>query len=303
MNNSSGQRDDIPERRVTVSQWVGFNIAAYRKAAGLTQEQLGERLGGWSGASVSAAERSWEGKRVRKFDADELVQIAAALGVPVLALLLPPPDAGTAVRYVFEADSGVPSSLPDLLDLLMPSYKGETPVMTAFLDRIMSIGASRHIREGDEILGRARSEADWMLTKSRRQAEEITGDARMRAEALEHDAQERHRQFMSSLVQSREELERRVDDLRAFEREYRSRLLAYMESQLQELRSGAVDSRVFPPVSRAVLLAEQQADLAWAEEAAARAETERVRSEAERQHDQLRQELAQVRADAARQLD
>jgi transcriptional regulator with XRE-family HTH domain len=255
MNNSSGQRDDIPERRVTVSQWVGFNIAAYRKAAGLTQEQLGERLGGWSGASVSAAERSWEGKRVRKFDADELVQIAAALGVPVLALLLPPPDAGTAVRYVFEADSGVPSSLPDLLDLIMPSYTGETPVMAAFLDRIMAIGASRHIRDVDEILGRARSEADSVLTKSRRQAEVITGDARMRAEALEHDAQERHRQFMSSLVQSREELERRVDDLRDFEREYRSRLLAYMESQLQELRGGAADSGVFPPVSRAVTAA------------------------------------------------
>ena len=81
-------------------------------------------------------------------------------------------------------------------------------------------------READETLGRARREADEVLTKARRQAEQITGDARARAESLERDAQERHRQAMGSLVQQREELERRVDDLRAFEREYRSRLKA-----------------------------------------------------------------------------
>ena len=103
-------------------------------------------------------------------------------------------------------------------------------------------------READETLGRARREADDILTKSRRQAEQVTSDARARAESLERDAQERHRQAMGSLVQSREELERRVDDLRAFEREYRSRLKAYLEGQLRDLEAGAADSGVFPAV-------------------------------------------------------
>jgi hypothetical protein len=85
-----------------------------------------------------------------------------------------------------------------------------------------------------------------VLTKARRQAEQITGDARARAESLERDAQERHRQAMGSLVQSREELERRVDDLRAFEREYRSRLKAYLEGQLRDLEAGVTDSGTFP---------------------------------------------------------
>jgi DivIVA domain-containing protein len=101
-------------------------------------------------------------------------------------------------------------------------------------------------READETLGRARREADEVLTKARRQAEQITGDARARAESLERDAQERHRQAMGSLVQSREELERRVDDLRAFEREYRSRLKAYLEGQLRDLEAGVTDSGTFP---------------------------------------------------------
>ncbi len=101
-------------------------------------------------------------------------------------------------------------------------------------------------READETLGRARREADEVLTKARRQAEQITGDARARAESLERDAQERHRQAMGSLVQSREELERRVDDLRAFEREYRSRLKAYLEGQLRDLEAGVAESGSFP---------------------------------------------------------
>jgi DivIVA domain-containing protein len=101
-------------------------------------------------------------------------------------------------------------------------------------------------READETLGRARREADEVLTKARRQAEQITGDARARAESLERDAQERHRQAMGSLVQTREELERRVDDLRAFEREYRSRLKAYLEGQLRDLEAGVTESGTFP---------------------------------------------------------
>jgi DivIVA domain-containing protein len=103
-------------------------------------------------------------------------------------------------------------------------------------------------READETLGRARREADEVLTKARRQAEQITGDARARAESLERDAQERHRQAMGSLVQTREELERRVDDLRAFEREYRSRLKAYLEGQLRDLEAGVTDAGPFPTV-------------------------------------------------------
>ena len=100
-------------------------------------------------------------------------------------------------------------------------------------------------READETLGRARREADDILNKARRQAEQITGDARARAESLERDAQERHRQAMGSLVQQREELERRVDDLRAFEREYRSRFKAYLEGLLRDLEAGASDTGGF----------------------------------------------------------
>jgi DivIVA domain-containing protein len=101
-------------------------------------------------------------------------------------------------------------------------------------------------READEALGRARLQADEILASARSQAEQITGDARAHAESLERDAQERHRQAMGSLVGQREELERRVDDLRTYEREFRARLAAYLDGRLRDLEAGA-DGSGAPP--------------------------------------------------------
>jgi DivIVA domain-containing protein len=106
-------------------------------------------------------------------------------------------------------------------------------------------------REAGETLGRARREASDTLTNARHQAEQITSDARARSESLDRDAQERHRQALGSLIQQREDLERRVDDLRTFEREYRGRLTAYLESQLRGLEAGTGNSDGFPAVTTA----------------------------------------------------
>jgi len=239
---------DLPERRVTFNQLAAWNLTYFRKAAGLTGEELGALLG-WSKAVVSAAERSWDRRRVRQFSVDDLATIALALGVPVIAFFLPPPDAGIAVRYVLSAERKQPDII-DLLPRLAPAYGGTTPALAAFRDRILALGASRYMdpagEEVERLLTRARTEADSLLIKSRRQSEQLTGEARARAEALERDAQERHRRALSSLVQSREELERRVDDLRAFEKEYRRRLLAYLEGQVADLKAGDYDDGVFP---------------------------------------------------------
>lgn len=113
-------------------------------------------------------------------------------------------------------------------------------------------------READETLGRARREAEEILGKARRQADQIVSEARSRAEALDRDAQERHRQVMGSLVQQREELEREVDNLRAFEREYRSRLKVYLEGQLRDLEAGSTETGAFAAVPGAAPSQAQQ---------------------------------------------
>jgi transcriptional regulator with XRE-family HTH domain len=140
-NHAPGSGDaDPPTRHVTINQVVAYNMARFRKAAGLTQEELGERLGGWTKAAVSAAERSWDGKRIRQFDADTLASLAVSLGLPLLALFLPPGGQSEVARLVFrpqERGTAV-ASMTDLMALIMPDNDDDTPVMRAYRDRLVA---------------------------------------------------------------------------------------------------------------------------------------------------------------------
>ncbi|NHC12268.1 DivIVA domain-containing protein [Motilibacter deserti] len=102
------------------------------------------------------------------------------------------------------------------------------------------------------ILALAQRTADEHVAEARTQADRIVSEARTRAEALIREAEERQRQVLGTLETERSVLERKVDDLRSFERDYRARLKSFISGQLQELDSrGGSDSgegRGFAPV-------------------------------------------------------
>lgn len=79
-------------------------------------------------------------------------------------------------------------------------------------------------KTAEEYTSAAKAEADDLLTRAEAQAT-----------ALEQDARDRHSVSVASLEVQRATLERRVEDLRTYEREYRTRLKAYLESQMREL--------------------------------------------------------------------
>lgn len=92
---NSGADADTPTPAWTVSQLVSYNLLRARRARGWTQQEFGDALGGytgraWSNASVSAAERAWQGGRPRKFDVDEIHAFCAIFDVPLAYFLLPP---------------------------------------------------------------------------------------------------------------------------------------------------------------------------------------------------------------------
>jgi vacuolar-type H+-ATPase subunit H len=101
----------------------------------------------------------------------------------------------------------------------------------------------------DQAIAEARSEANKIVGEARSRAEGLERDARAKADALERDAQEKHRVAMGSLESARATLERKVEDLRGFEREYRTRLKSYLESQLRQLENQADDSLAPPRTS------------------------------------------------------
>ena len=130
--------DELPGEHKTVNQIVARNIACYRKAAGLTQEELGELLGGRSKRNISADERSWDGGHTREFNAHELAALAAALDVPIGAFFLPPEDDGVTVRYEFHLhDQGSACmGMGDLMAMVMPDSDSGSRAMDAYRRRL-----------------------------------------------------------------------------------------------------------------------------------------------------------------------
>ena len=81
----------------------------------------------------------------------------------------------------------------------------------------------------------ARERADAMLADAQSRSETQLRQAQERAEFLQSDAERKHTEVMTAINQQRTVLEGRLEQLRTFEREYRTRLKTYLESQLEEL--------------------------------------------------------------------
>jgi DivIVA domain-containing protein len=85
------------------------------------------------------------------------------------------------------------------------------------------------------------TEAEQLLRRTlvlaQRTAEEAIREARKDADKLRADAQTHFEQQIGQIEQDRHALEQQIEQLRAFEREYRTRLRAYLELQLRELDS------------------------------------------------------------------
>jgi DivIVA domain-containing protein len=90
-------------------------------------------------------------------------------------------------------------------------------------------------RTADDHVSDARREADKLLSDARAKAEDVTREARGKADALERDARARHAEAMGGLDTKRTALQKHIEELKQFEREYRTRLKAYLESQLRDL--------------------------------------------------------------------
>ena len=106
------------------------------------------------------------------------------------------------------------------------------------------------------------SEAEQLLRRTlvlaQRTAEQAIQEARVDAERLRGDAQRTYEEQIGRVEEDRRRLEGQVDQLRSFEREYRTRLRAYLELQLRELDKagapqtgpGAVPGSARPPLTQ-----------------------------------------------------
>jgi DivIVA domain-containing protein len=100
--------------------------------------------------------------------------------------------------------------------------------------------------KSEQLLSEARSKSDGLVNDARARAETMLNDARTRAETLERqsrekastlvsDAERKQNEIIGSITREKSVLEKKIEELRTFEREYRTRLKTYLESQLRDL--------------------------------------------------------------------
>lgn len=112
--------------------------------------------------------------------------------------------------------------------------------------------------EADRVTGEANAQAEKTVTDAKSQAEALLSDATARAEAAERDsrtkaenmdreAKTRYDETLGKLDNEKVGLEKKIEDLRGYEKEYRGRLKSWISDQLAQLDDGG--SREQQPVA------------------------------------------------------
>lgn len=109
----------MPLHKVTPNQTIAFNLKRARTQRGWTQERAAEKLEPylgerWSSATLSVAERSIDGKRVRQFTADDIFALARGFDLPINYFFRPP----TSADEIGHARSSEATPVLDYLDML-----------------------------------------------------------------------------------------------------------------------------------------------------------------------------------------
>jgi DivIVA domain-containing protein len=89
--------------------------------------------------------------------------------------------------------------------------------------------------QADKIIGEARTKSERLESESKVKADRMESDARTRSQMLDSETAERRQQLFGDLEKEKEKLNAEVENLRSFEREYRSRLKSYFQQQLAAL--------------------------------------------------------------------
>lgn len=89
--------------------------------------------------------------------------------------------------------------------------------------------------KSEAMLAKAKQDSTAMILEATERAEAQIRQAEDKANALQLDAERKHTEIMATVKKQQSALEGRIAELRTFEREYRTRLKTYLESQLEEL--------------------------------------------------------------------
>ena len=173
-------------------------------------------------------------------------QIQRAVEPPPMRAMEPPRGRCPRRRrpWPSPSDSGVDQHVQVAKVLSMAQEMAERLTSEAKAEADTMLTDARN--KSEQLLSEARTKSDGLVNDARARAETMLNDARTRAETLERqsrdkaaklvgDAERQQTEIIGSITRDKTVLEKKIDELRTFEREYRTRLKTYLESQLRDL--------------------------------------------------------------------
>jgi len=154
-----------------------------------------------------------------------------------VAATLPPAPAPVAAPQPVAMPQ--PVSMPQAVPMSVPMAPQPMSEPMRQVAQLEAAGGGQGPEAAAGMLALAQKLHDEYVRNGEQQRDRIVNEAREHAQRLVREAEEKQRQTLGSLEQERSLLERKIDELRAFEREYRSRLKSYLEGQLRELEAKA----------------------------------------------------------------
>jgi DivIVA domain-containing protein len=123
----------------------------------------------------------------------------------------------------------------EMADRLTGEAKSESDGMLAEARTKSEQLLSEARAKADTMVNEARGRAETMLNEARTRAETLERQARDKATTLEREASRKHSEVMGAITSEKKSLEKEIETLRTFEREYRTRLKTFLESSLRDL--------------------------------------------------------------------
>lgn len=136
---------------------------------------------------------------------------------------------GAAAAVAAPAPVNVPEPEPEPAPVVAPA-PAPTPTFVA------PVPAPRNEPESATgMLALAQKLHDDYVRSGQEESDRLVNEARVRASQIVREAEETSQRTLMQLEQERSLLERKIDELRVFERDYRTRLKSYLENLLGDL--------------------------------------------------------------------
>ncbi|OKL53988.1 cell division protein DivIVA [Bowdeniella nasicola] len=98
-------------------------------------------------------------------------------------------------------------------------------------------GGGEQAQSATGMLALAQRLHDEYVRNGQDESERIVTEARQKADSIVKEAEDKYNNTLAQLEKERSLLERKIDELRTFERDYRSRLKSYLEGLLRDVET------------------------------------------------------------------